>query len=109
MGMTTHNFLDINDVQDAEGKNRPEFPLRGNGAIRPHGRYMARREDGRLLLEITYRDGIADGPYLEYWSNGKVACTGQFRHGTQDGLWQFFREDGSLMETIRFLLGKESR
>jgi antitoxin component YwqK of YwqJK toxin-antitoxin module len=50
-----------------------------------------------------------DGPYFEFWSNGGTACTGQFENGKQEGIWSFFREDGSLMDRISFRDGKELR
>jgi len=38
------------------------------------------------LLEITYREGVPHGPYLDYWSNGKLATAGNFQDGKQHGV-----------------------
>jgi hypothetical protein len=107
--MKSHTILDIADIRDEEGRIRPEFPKTGHG-FKPDGRFSAVRSDGKRLLDITYRQGIVQGPYIEYWSNRQVACTGQFHEGKQDGIWRFYCEDGTtLMETARFTEGREVR
>jgi antitoxin component YwqK of YwqJK toxin-antitoxin module len=48
-----------------------------------------------------------DGPYRDYWSDGVLACDGQYRDGVQDGVWRFYDRDGTPREVIRFSGGHE--
>jgi len=73
----------------------------------PNGRVGRFRDDGSLLAEITYERGVRHGPYRDYWSNGRLACEGQFAGGLQEGAWRFFNPDGSLREVLWFEGGKE--
>ena len=65
-------------------------------------------ENGRPFLEIDYNNGVAHGPYIEYWSNGIIATEGQFRQGQQGGVWRYYNLDGSLSEIIHFKEGRET-
>lgn len=107
--MKPNKYLNVTDIRDEDGKIRPVFPVQANSGIRPNGSFAAQRDNGKILMEITYSNGIVDGPYVDYWSNGEVATRGQFLGGSQHGTWSFYHEDGSLMETIRFVQGKEVR
>jgi len=65
------------------------------------------RDDGSLLAEITYEQGVRHGHYRDYWSNGRVSLEGQYVRGLQEGEWRFYNADGSLREILRFELGRE--
>lgn len=67
-----------------------------------------RRADGSLQIDIHYINGVPDGPYRDYWSNGELASEGHFTNGVPDGLWHHTRLDGTT-ETIRFANGREVR
>jgi antitoxin component YwqK of YwqJK toxin-antitoxin module len=98
--------LDISDVKNDNGKIRPQFRCKDGTALTPNGQHDVFRDNGTLLLQVSYHYGTVHGPYVEFWSNGKIACIGQFDNGKQDGDWSFFRDDGSLMERISFREGK---
>lgn len=105
--MKPYNVLDRSQIQDESGKISPRFVPRDNSGFIPDGRYTVLREDGRPLLEITYRQGVVHGTYVDFWSSGKVACEGQYQDGTPDGMWHYYSPDGTLREVIRFKDGKE--
>ena len=65
------------------------------------------RDDGSLLAEITYESGRRHGPYRDYWSNGRLACEGQYLNEIQEGEWRFYREDGNPLQVVQFKGGKE--
>lgn len=74
----------------------------------PDGPCVAYREDGSLLLEITYSHGVAHGPYRDYWSNGRASLEGQHADGLQEGEWRFYdRDTGELKEVLQFVAGEE--
>jgi antitoxin component YwqK of YwqJK toxin-antitoxin module len=72
-----------------------------------HGRCVAYRQDGALLLEITYDHGVADGAYRDYGSDGRLACEGQYSCGVQEGEWRFYHRPDESPEVIRFVNGRE--
>jgi hypothetical protein len=65
------------------------------------------REDGTRFAETTYHRGVIHGPYRDYWPNSNVACEGQYANGLQDGDWRYYDSDGSLRMTIHFSNGRE--
>jgi antitoxin component YwqK of YwqJK toxin-antitoxin module len=56
---------------------------------------------------MTYKCGVAHGPYRDYWSIGGLACEGQYVHGMQEGEWRSYNADGTLLKVIRFQGGRE--
>jgi len=72
-----------------------------------HGLVSTFREDGSLLAEVSYDQGVRHGPYRDYWSNGRVSLEGQYAGGLQEGEWRFYNPDGSLWEILRFEVGRE--
>jgi antitoxin component YwqK of YwqJK toxin-antitoxin module len=73
----------------------------------PQGLVATFRDDGSRLEETTYQRGVAHGPHRDYWSNGLLACEGQYVNGVQEGEWRFYNPDGTLREVIRFEGGRE--
>jgi len=72
----------------------------------PHGLVRTFREDGSLLEEFTYEQGVRTGPYRDFWSDGGLACEGQYVDGLQQGEWRFYHLDGTV-EVIQFERGRE--
>jgi antitoxin component YwqK of YwqJK toxin-antitoxin module len=52
--------------------------------------------DGKLSAQSTYREGEAEGPYVEL-RNGKPAVTGQFAADLRTGTWTHHAPDGSVV------------
>jgi len=74
----------------------------------PDGVVTTFRDDGSKLSEATYKRGVLQGPYRDYWSRGGVSLEGQYVNGLQEGEWRFYdRDTGSLREIIRFEGGRE--
>jgi hypothetical protein len=74
----------------------------------PDGLCVACEEDGTIFQEMTYVNGIADGPYRSYWPNGLLDAQGQYVNGMQEGEWifQVKNHDKPIM-IIYFEEGKE--
>jgi antitoxin component YwqK of YwqJK toxin-antitoxin module len=105
--MDNDNILDITEVMDEAQKIRCKFRPRDGSNWVPDGRYIVLRENGQRHIEITYRDGIVHGPYLDFWSNEKVACEGQHHEGKQEGIWHFYNKDGTMQALILFKEGNQ--
>jgi antitoxin component YwqK of YwqJK toxin-antitoxin module len=104
--MGRDNILDYEEVMDeSQILRRRVHPKDGSGWV-PNGRYIVLRETGQLHIQLTYREGILHGPYLDYWLNGKVSCEGQHSEGEQDGIWHFYKVDGAISAIIQFKDGK---
>ena len=73
-----------------------------------HGLVTTFRDDGSLLAETTYEQGVRHGTYRDYWSGGRLSLEGQYVHGVREGEWRFYDPDGSLREVIRFEGGREA-
>ena len=42
-----------------------------------------------------------------YYQNGQLKMKGNLKFGWQDGLWEYFNEDGSLLRTETLKEGKK--
>jgi antitoxin component YwqK of YwqJK toxin-antitoxin module len=105
--MNESHIVDISKIMDEAQNTRLDFRSSSHAGWIPHGRYSGVDKAGRVVLEITYSHGLADGPYIDYWSNGKVACEGRYKDGMQHGLWHYYHKDGLLNEVIEFDMGKD--
>jgi len=72
-----------------------------------NGRVSTYRDDGSLLQEVSYENGVPHGAYRDYWSNGRLSCEGEYVRGVQHGEWRYYNPDGGLREVIRFEGGRE--
>ena len=52
-------------------------------------------ENGKKILESSYRTGKKDGRYKSWYASGTVENEGCFRDGFQDGLWTEWYEGGN--------------
>jgi hypothetical protein len=73
----------------------------------PDGLVTSYRPDGAVLSEAATVGGVRHGPYRDFWSDGGLACEGQYRDGLQDGEWTFYNLDGTRSEIVRFEAGRE--
>jgi antitoxin component YwqK of YwqJK toxin-antitoxin module len=78
-------------------------------------------KDGQVLSRNTYKNGLRNGPYVEYWANsnkiksikyfvncieqgkyvayserGKIATLGQYKDGIESGTWFFLDDVGNV-------------
>ncbi len=57
--------------------------------------------DGALISEVSYKNGILDGPSKSFFRNGQVSELITYKDSLRDGLWRrFYEEGGTLMETM---------
>jgi len=98
-----------------------------------HGKYIGYHPDGSIFEESTYIDGkvhgirslfyegnkkikttekyvngIMDGLFEEYHTNGQVAFTGLFVNDAMQGIWKKYNESGQLLEEVTFKDSEEN-
>jgi antitoxin component YwqK of YwqJK toxin-antitoxin module len=49
-------------------------------------------ESGQKKSEITYRNGIENGPVAAWHENGRKRAEGRFKNGRPEGLWMRWDE-----------------
>jgi antitoxin component YwqK of YwqJK toxin-antitoxin module len=57
--------------------------------------------DGKISTEVSYKDGKATGPYVEY-RGGKRAVTGQFVDDRKAGTWTAYDAEGRVTLTASY-------
>ena len=67
---------------------------------RKHGRWIEWHPDERRLEE-NYKNGILDGKYEEYHTNGKIAIRGKYSSSNKKGEWLEFSKRGILKKRIK--------
>jgi antitoxin component YwqK of YwqJK toxin-antitoxin module len=60
------------------------------------------------MWEGQYDKGKKTGNWTTWYAEGKVASKGRYVEGLRDGVWEFFRKDGSSWLIVTFAKGKVS-
>lgn len=63
-------------------------------------------EDSTLHYKVGLKGGFKDGSYKEYYPNGKVRMTGQFKQDKRDGVWRLYDENGKQLMKRTYADGK---
>lgn len=57
-------------------------------------------EDGQKVAEgITREDGVRDGPWTEFYSNGQLRAEGKYLDGLKVGEWVYYHPNGKVEQT----------
>lgn len=70
------------------------------------GTAIKKAENGQIIAEEHYENGIANGIWREWYPTGKQKFTGKFNDGKNDGEWIQWYEDGSIQRKVLFKNGK---
>lgn len=70
--------------------------LRDAKGLVNHGPFRRWAEDGTLLEQGEYVDGLPHGAYLELWKPGVKRREGTYEHGLRQGRWTYWTERGQL-------------
>ena len=70
-------------------------------------RYFA---DGSPRLMLSYRDGKPEGPYRRWFfrndETGSLRIEGYYHNGVSEGIWTTYRSDGTIASRGRFINGQ---
>lgn len=50
-----------------------------------------------MKIEGTYLDGNFEGEYKQYFSDGNIYMSGQYKAAVKDGEWRYHAEEGKIM------------
>ncbi len=60
--------------------------------------------------ELTFKDGLLNGPRISYYKDGKIKRSGNYSNGNLDGKWKGFDEKGNMIFEVQYkndsLIGK---
>ena len=59
-------------------------------------------QDGTLMTESYYNDGLPDGKFIQYYMDGKLQIVGNYKNGIQTGEWKYFDKDGDFIDEEEF-------
>lgn len=66
-----------------------------------NGKWVNYYSDGTLKEIGTYRDNLVEGPIRQFHPNGKLKAKGNYKHWKRKvGTWEYFDTDGQLTETV---------
>ncbi len=65
------------------------------------------QNDGSLISETTYVNGIKNGITKIYNVANKVSSEGNFKNNEKDGIWKSYNLAGKLIKEIEYKLGRE--
>ena len=49
-------------------------------------------------IQGSFKDGVADGPWVEYWDNGRLQSRIFYKNGKREGPWVVYQSDGTVWE-----------
>lgn len=86
----------------------PFFTLHDNGELKSEGNlkkgnlddaFKEYSESGQILTDVTYKNGILNGPYKEYFNylKGLVSEKGTYKNGKKDGPYTAFGLDSEVV------------
>ena len=85
------------EVTDAIFMLKPIYPTDLNAKS-----FSKKYSNGATRFEVDLKDGLKNGRYEEYYSNGEKKITGRFRKDEQVGAWRYYNRDGELLHKKRF-------
>ena len=64
-----------------------------------NGPYEQYYKNGKIKFKINYKNGLADGSYVEWFQDGQIAIKGKYCEGYQIGVWTYydFLEEGGMI------------
>ena len=68
----------------------------------PHGMsrlWTYKYPSGQIKSEEAWYLDRREGEYIEYYENGNIKTKGNYVKGNKSGNWQYFDENGVLIET----------
>ncbi len=58
--------------------------------------------NGKLVMVGTYKAGVKNGLFTQYYDSGQIESEGEFQNDKRVGNWKYFYENGNLMQEVNF-------
>jgi antitoxin component YwqK of YwqJK toxin-antitoxin module len=95
--------------------NGPYFEFDGFGRMIVRANYLNNKlhgklvkfQDGNMIQESEYKDGVLDGAYKEFNRNGAVQKEINYKDGQLNGSFRYFDEKGKVIEEYLYKNGKQ--
>ncbi|MFN3916217.1 MAG: toxin-antitoxin system YwqK family antitoxin [Flavobacteriales bacterium] len=71
-----------------------------------NGQWKQYYKNGKILAIGTYRDDNFEGKVTYYYSSGTVDEEGAYKNAVKNGYWKKYDEDGKLLGKVYYLNGK---
>jgi antitoxin component YwqK of YwqJK toxin-antitoxin module len=62
----------------------------------------------KKLSELNFKNGMLNGPYFNYWENGKLKESGSYSNGKRNGDYKYYDAKGHLLLEGQLENGKKS-
>ncbi|MCL2651519.1 MAG: hypothetical protein FWD60_10920 [Candidatus Azobacteroides sp.] len=73
-----------------------------------NGDYKTYYTDGSKKSERQFVNGKAEGKFIKYYTNGKIESEVNFKNGEQDGAEVFYDSEGNVRSSATYSTGKEN-
>lgn len=95
--------------------NGPYFEFDGFGRMIVRANYLNNKlhgklvkfQNGNMIQESEYKDGVLDGAYKEFNRNGAVQKEINYKDGQLNGSFRYFDEKGKVIEEYLYKNGKQ--
>ena len=57
----------------------------------------------------TFKNGKKEGPWIEYWTNGRLKYKGFYKNGNREGPWVGYHKNGQLFSKGNYKNGEKER
>lgn len=92
-------------VEKLKNNNIIEYTVNEKGE--KHGTYKVIGPEGNTKTVHSYIDGIMEGPYCEYYSNGQIKVICSCKNNKLQGHYIEWFSDGSIKEESYYMNGKK--
>ena len=88
------------------------FPLEANASKtavkkKRNGVYKSHHANGKVMSEVTYKDGKRNGPAKDFYLNGQLRLSCNYTAGKKDGEFMFYHPNGNIYKIAHYKNGKE--
>lgn len=97
------------DAKDSSHGKEPESgvivrwcEVQKNGWPVYHGPLLRWYQGKQVRAREYYIKGAAEGLWVTYHENGKMAALGKWKNGRKTGPWKYWNDDGSLREEVTY-------
>ena len=107
-------FLTLLGCSFNEGKSLNEIMVKNtfgqvlhyyNGDVFTGRIYQYAKQSEALLLEFNVIEGIYEGAYNEYHSNGSLLRSANYSNGVLNGIEEMYFVSGQLKESVNYIQG----